>query len=541
MERLYRRLREKNYHLIFIAGLLTGICVHGSRIFTAYYAHDDATMIGVGTTYTSGRWFLQVLYKLQLLVMGSSINAKGFMGMLVLLLLAVICCILAYGLGFRSKRSCLLLSCVVVTFPYVTSLLSYTYTAPHYCVSLIMSLSGAILVQSGRNIRQKILRTLGGMVLLGLSMAVYQTSLCAFVAFLALLAVKNSLEREAETWKAFFARCLRYLGGCIGGCLFYYVSNSAVLNIKGFSLGSYQNIDHMAEFTFTQLISRAILAYKEFFYPASAENYSFYCTAPIRWAYGFTLLALGICAIIFLRGELKKRSFQKALQLLILFCVIPLAVNSVFLTADVSTVNIYSLMMFAGVMVYVCLIGALERLGWADGCERKVLRAGEGSGKNRAWVPARAGCAAASALLVYISVYFAYTASICYTKAAIQQEQTIGYFNRLITRIQMTEGYSADMEIAFINEFNKDEETLSLRYLFDEEGYRIAAYNYSSLINMYNWKKYMEMWCGFKAMEVSEEMIEEYRSMPEVQAMPAYPYDGSIKVIDGVLVVKFAE
>lgn len=541
MEQLYRRMKEKNYHLIFIASLLIGVCVHGSRIFTEYHAHDDATMLGVGTTYTSGRWFLQVLYKLQMMIMGSSINTKGFLGIIVLILLAVICVILAYGLGFRSGRSCLLLTCVVVTFPYVASLLSYTYTAPHYCISLIMSLSGAILVQSGRNNRQKIFRTLCGMALVGLSMAVYQTSLCPFVAFLALLAVKNSFENESETWKDFFVRCFRYLAGCIGGCLFYYVSNSAVLYIKDLSLSGYQHIDTMAEFTLSQMVSRAILAYKEFFYPASAENYSFYCTTPIRWAYWFTLLALGVCAVVFLKRELKKGRFQKALQLLILFSVIPLAVNSVFLTADVSQTNIYSLMMFAGVMVYVCLIGALERLGWADAREGEGVSAGEESGKNRVQFLARAGCPAAAALLVYISVYFAYTASICYTKAAIQQQQTIGYFNRLITRIQMAEGYSADMEIAFINQWSKDEEELSLRYLFDEDGYRIAAYNYSSLINMYNWKKYMEMWCGFKASEVSEETMEEYKSMPEVQQMPAYPYDGSIKVIDGVLVVKFAE
>lgn len=540
MEQWYRHLKEKNYHLIFIAGILGGVCVHGSRIFTAYYGHDDITMIGVGTTYTSGRWFLQALYKLQMLIMGSSINAKGFMGMTVILLMTVICLIIACGLGFRSKKSSLLLSCIVITFPYVASLLSYTYTAPHYCISLIMALSGAILAQSGQNIRQKIFRTLCGIVLLGLSMAIYQTTLCVFVAFLVLLAVKNSFEKESETWGAFLARCLRYLLSCIGGCVFYYVSNNAVLRYKGFSMSGYQNIDHMAEFTVPQMINRVLFAYREFFYPASAENYSFYCTTPIRWAYWLTLLTLGICGIIFLVREIKKGNIRKALQLLILFCVIPPAVNSVFLTADVEQTNIYSLMMFADVMIYVCLIDALERLNWANAHET----ASRMEKKNKNTMVSsltKAGASAAVVLLLYVSVYFAYTVNICYARAAVQQEQTIGYFNRLITRIQMTEGYSADMKIAYINDWGKNEEAMSLRYLFNEDGYRIAAYNYSSLINMYNWKEYMDMWCGFRAPEVSAEVANEYKAMPEVQQMPCYPYDGSLKVIDGVLVIKFAE
>ena len=101
-------------------------------------------------------------------------------------------------------------------------------------------------------------------------------------------------------------------------------------------------------------------------------------------------------------------------------------------------------------------------------------------------------------LLLYICVYFAYIANVCYIKAAIQQEQTISYFNRLIVRIQMTEGYTTDKPIAYVYEMNKNTESQHIRYI-DSNGYGIAAYNYDSLINMYNWENYMELWCGFRA------------------------------------------
>ena len=525
MSKIYCYLKEKRHQMIFAAVFFLGICVHGSRIFPAYYFHDDAVMFGVGTTYTSGRWFLQVLYKLQMLIMGSSINAKGFMGMAVLALFAVICCMIADGLGMKRKRSLLLLAGIVMTFPYMPSILSYTYTAPHYCISIIMSLAAALLMQSGDNLWQKLLRSAAGIVLLGLSMAVYQTNLCIFVAFLAVLAIKNSLDQEGtEPWKSYIARCLRYLSGCILGCLCYYVSNVAVLHLKGFAMSGYQGLDHMEDITPGQFFQRSALAYKEFFLPDPDRNYSFYHEPPVRWCYWCILLALVVCAVLFLLKELRNRNFGKAVQLLILFCILPLAIHSVFLTADAATTNIYSLMMFGGVMVFVCLIGALEKLENVYGRNGRHLTQ---------W-----GIIVPVILLLHMCIYFAYIANVCYTKTAIQQEQAIGYFNRLIIRIQMTEGYSPDKPVAYVYELNKNTERQYIRFI-DSDGYGIAAYNYDSVINMYNWKEYMEMWCGFRPWEISGEALWEYMDNPEVEAMPTYPNAGSIKEIDGVIVVKF--
>lgn len=526
MNRIYCYIRDKKHQAVFVAVFFLGICVHGSRIFTAYYAHDDATMVGVGTTYTSGRWFLQALYKLQMLIMGSSINAKGFMGMVVLALFAVICCMLADSLGIKSRKNLLLLSGVVVTFPYIPSILSYTYTAPHYCIALILSLGAALLMQSGNGLPQKLFLSGLGIVLLGLSMAIYQTSVCVYVAFLAVLAIKNSLRIEGtEPWKDYIARCLRYLAGCVLGSVFYYISNAAVLHLKGFSMSGYQGLDHMGEITLQQFFSRTAMAYKEFFLPTLGERYSFYGEPPVRWVYGGILLMLAACAVLFLARELQNRNLGKAVQLFLLFCILPLAIQSVFLTADTSTTNIYSLMMFSGVMVYVCLIGAVERL---ENTDRGNVKRGQ----------SRALRIIPTALLVYVCVYFAYIANVCYTKAAIQQEQSISYFNRLIVRIQMTEGYSPDKPVAYIYEYNKNIERQSIGFI-DEDGYSIAAYNYESLINMYNWKEYMQMWCGFRMPEISGEALWAYMDMPEVRAMPTYPHTGSIKIINDVIVVKF--
>ena len=47
----------------------------------------------------------------------------------------------------------------------------------------------------------------------------------------------------------------------------------------------------------------------------------------------------------------------------------------------------------------------------------------------------------------------------------------------------------------------------------------------------------MNMWCGFSRVEGD---VPESGSA-QIAAMPVYPDDGSIKMIDGVLVVKFSD
>ena len=57
-------------------------------------------------------------------------------------------------------------------------------------------------------------------------------------------------------------------------------------------------------------------------------------------------------------------------------------------------------------------------------------------------------------------------------------------------------------------------------------------------LNDYVWALFENYWCGFQPEEVAPE---QYEKLQEVKEMPMYLDDGSIKVIDGVIVVKFRD
>lgn len=124
--------------------------------------------------------------------------------------------------------------------------------------------------------------------------------------------------------------------------------------------------------------------------------------------------------------------------------------------------------------------------------------------------------------------------NICYLKAEYLQEQTKGYYSTLITQIKGVEGYTDEAKVVFINEFEKEDKTLSDIPQFDE--IQILPYDTRNWINDYAWRTTMKMWCGFDPETVDSSI---YGQLPEVVEMPSYPDAGSIKMVDGVVVVKF--
>ena len=65
----------------------------------------------------------------------------------------------------------------------------------------------------------------------------------------------------------------------------------------------------------------------------------------------------------------------------------------------------------------------------------------------------------------------------------------------------------------------------------------IIPYNSETddLINNYVWHHYMNNWLGYNPMILHEHVLKDNE---EVKKMPSYPDDGSIKIIDGMIVIK---
>lgn len=128
--------------------------------------------------------------------------------------------------------------------------------------------------------------------------------------------------------------------------------------------------------------------------------------------------------------------------------------------------------------------------------------------------------------------------NITYVKAEIGQERCINWCNTLVTKIKCTEGYNDDFPIMYVGGNEKGDVSLT-----DLEDFSFITdtpyYGVETLINDYAFERFMAIWTGFNP-EVSydtESVIHEKK----FEDMPCYPDDGSIAVINDVVVVKFSE
>jgi len=124
----------------------------------------------------------------------------------------------------------------------------------------------------------------------------------------------------------------------------------------------------------------------------------------------------------------------------------------------------------------------------------------------------------------------------CYLKSEFQQQEAISWYTTLVTRVKSAEGYRDELPVAWVGRMEMEDKTL---YSIEElNQIYLASYELDEqqYINNWAWEAYLARWCGFRPETVEPETVEQ---LPEVQAMPHYPDDGSIQVIQDVVVVRF--
>ena len=139
--------------------------------------------------------------------------------------------------------------------------------------------------------------------------------------------------------------------------------------------------------------------------------------------------------------------------------------------------------------------------------------------------------------LVLIVVIFSRFDNVCYLRLEMVMAQTSRYYTSLITRIQSTDGYRSDMQIVYIGKPQILDDDTTIPEIQELNYIHVSPFfGFRESLSTEPWRDFMEQWSLFKAWETDPD---EFISLPEVQKMPSYPNEGSIRVINDTLVVKF--
>ena len=495
---------------VFLGALFFGLFAHGMGLFNKFSHHDDvAILFDQGSTVSSGRWMLQVLAWLETKIYGTpNTSLPLYNGLISLVFIGLVGCLLVRLLKIKSRVYCTLLGCILVAFPVITSLFAYMFTSHPYMLGLLMMTVSACLICGKTPWWSKLIAIFVG----GAGVGVYQAYLPFFVTIILLFHIMNLAENK-EPASTSIKKAFLHLLCILGVMLIYVAGNQFFLNKYQVELSAYQGIADMGKMTFQSLMLRLVRTYREFFIPTRQVFGDMY-PGTLYYLHILMLASIFLLALrlIVFTG---KKDKVKALLLTLLFALFPLGSNLIYIMVED---EVHSLMVYGQVMQVLLFIWLFDRLDFSS------------------WKLSQVTSIGAALLLSVTAIMYARYDNQCYLKDALHQQEAISYYTTLITRIKSQPGYQPEMRVIFANAVDPEDDTV---YNIDELDFiRITPYWHNSMEYLHcpTRNEFIRVWCGADFLWGWDPDLE---ASPEVQAMPSYPADGSIQIINDSVVIKF--
>lgn len=136
--------------------------------------------------------------------------------------------------------------------------------------------------------------------------------------------------------------------------------------------------------------------------------------------------------------------------------------------------------------------------------------------------------------MLVLAMYIRYD-NACYLKTAVVQEEAKSYLTTLVTRIKSVPGYKDEYPVTFVNTGKNRDKTITKIEEFDDLNLA-GSRRLRTTVKDYASRSFINTWCGFSPKWADARL---FHDLPEVQEMTHYPDDGSIKVVNQTVVVKF--
>ena len=507
--KLQTEFRKDTVRTAVLAAFCFGLIVHLFGLVNILHNNDDIWQLpmGYGTGISSGRWMLTILGDF-LLKTGFCYNLSVVNGVLFLGMLAVSAGLLVSVFRIRNRLSAALIGMIFVAFPSVTSVLFFKYTTVTYGIAILLSVLAAWVLQG------KWYSVLISGACTAMAMGIYQAYVPMTITILVLLLIQQVLEGEADVWQI-VRRGIYFCVALLLGVVLYFVCLKVCLAVYGTALSDYQGVDNMGKLSLGMLPTLLKRTIGDFV-KLPLYNYCGLANIPaLKLLYVLlgAVVAVMVCSLFIVR--VKKPLMMAAA--LALCAVLPVAMNFVVIMCPDTL--IYTLMVYSFVLLP---------------CMPLVLLECFPDGQNRLTGFLRKG----SVLLVAAMIFcYSYYANVNYTAMYYGNRQVENYWNGIITQVRMTEGYDADKTWAVLGNIEDPLLDSAWEYVELYGGNRFTE----DLLNQYSRLAWVSNYIGYKIPAASEERQMQLWASPQVQEMPCWPAQGSIRIVEDTVVIKFQD
>lgn len=494
----------KNDKLTFLSAIICGFISYGYLLTHNFLTYDSMwNLCSDQNMISSGRQFLMYACKIS-----SDYNLPWLNGLLAIFYLAVNSCFLVRLLEVKEKVTAILIAGFTVMFPSVTSTFAYSYTVDGYMLAVLLATIAVYLTGKYKY------GFFAGIILLGFSIGIYQ----AYYSYAIVLCIVVLFEQLLKKLRMKEYCCLvgKFVVMGVMAYIFYVLSLKLMLAVQHTELSGYQGTSAVATFQIASLATGLKTAFWSFVDFARWANV---LTTNVPMKIAFVMIFV-ICGGEFLylfvsRGLYK--DWYNYIWVGVLTIAIPFGATMVAIISPDTYIHLLVRMPWALLFVFATSLGE-----WIVP-----------SGKIKRIVPG------VSYFFCFVMLFeFAVVANIVGYNMNERYEKTYATCVRIVDRLEQTEGYETGMPVAILGGFpNTDNYPHTDITAQDLSGY----FGVSGELCVNSTAKYAEFMSHYLNVTitcVSEEAEQRLVSTNEFEAMNNYPSEDSIRIIDGVWVIR---
>lgn len=518
--------REKSLLLFCLAtGLGWGLAAHAFGFLNGNFSHDAlnafyATAIEDTWKVELGRFLVPIYRKLT----RGAVALPWLIGIIALIYIGISAYLGVKMFRVKSKIAVALICGVMSTNITVTAMTAtYLYELDVDMLALLLAVGAVYLWYTDISNFKKIV---GGGVMLAASIGLYQSYMAVALSLMILSSIVALLDGGSS--KQIILRGVNGIVILAAGGVLYYVLCTIALSIVGVTLQERTNVfahsgTSLLSFCY-DLLKRCKNTYVDFF--QRLRCYSLVSVFPEKFMLAVDLVvAVTILFIVFytLHRNSKMRPSEKLLACGLIM-ITPLGIN---ITYFLSRGFMHDLMTYSYWMVFVIFVILVFNFANKNDIKYSSILKGISI--------------FAVGILLWSNIVIANTA---YIKKDLEQKAELSLMTRVVAMMESQEDYSVgETQVAFIG-VSRLNETIpgftrvkNIIGLVDNTPIPQDTSKY--YYNVY--KAYFEYILNYPINICNDDTHRTIKETLEVQDMPTFPNDGSIRMIDGVMVVKMGQ
>lgn len=498
---------KKEWKIAFFSAVVIGFLTH-MYVFTNMLPNHDG-LINIYNTqlkFKSGRFFLGPFSGIS-----SFFDLPWIIGSLSVLYLALVAVVLTEIFELRKTPAIILTAGLIVTFPTVAATFSYMFTADGYMMGILLAVLAILITKKYK------FGFLPASFIFYLSVGIYQANLTIVLNVVSVWFIRELVLNQTKI-KPLFYSLLRYASMTVLGMMFYAFTFKTYQKLFAGEITDYQGLDQIGQRSGSMIDQLVKINHTtmEFFFRGFISNF------PINL---FEVLNLLLIALIVLAVGLAvffNKVYASPIRVsLIVVSLICLPLFSFILYFVSPGVEYHMLMEMALVLFYLLPIVIYDRL------EKLTLAV-----RWFSW--------STVVVLFLIAFNFAIINNIAYFNMTLKYEKSYALLNRILDRVEQTEGYENASKLAVVGRVTMRTEVASEK-LPENIPSMTGAMGESFLVEPYHFEYMLANQFGKTLTRLDEGQLQTLRESDLVKQMQLWPSKDSIRIVGDTVIIKLSE